>query len=40
MRIRVYLDDNTTQEFLYETNEELMMAMVNFEHYNFNWEFV
>lgn len=40
MKIRVYLDEYTCQEFLYETNEELFMATRNFEYYGFNWEFV
>lgn len=40
MKIRVYLDENTTEVFTYETNTELYMAIRNFEHYNSNWVFV
>lgn len=40
MKIRVYLDENTTEVFTYQTDTELYTAIRNFEHYDFNWEFV
>ena len=39
MKIRVYLGTEIV-EFFYRTNDDLFTAVRNFEHYNFNWEFV
>lgn len=39
MKIRVYLDTGI-EVFNYESNTDLFTAIRNFEHYDFNWEFV
>ena len=39
MKIRVYLGPAIVV-FNYKTNADLFTAVRNFEHYNFNWEFV